>query len=49
MNRINLNTIEQYEAPVIEVIEIVVEQGFAVTGEPKPDGPGGDDDDLGTW
>lgn len=40
----NRNEILNYEAPLVEVIEVEVEKGFAVSGGPEftPFGPEGD-------
>ena len=38
--KVNEMTMEAYEAPMVEVIEVEVEKGFASSGDPE--GEGGD-------
>ena len=40
-------TLAAYEAPKVEVIEVKVEQGFAVTGNPFGENGWGNDTPLG--
>ena len=34
-----LNTKEVYEAPVMEMVEVMVEQGFQMSGQQQSDNP----------
>lgn len=38
----NKNEFLNYEAPLVEIVEVEVEQGFAVSGGEYPGWPGGE-------
>lgn len=39
----NQNEFMNYEAPQVEIVEVEVEQGFAVSGDPRFNNPFGDE------
>lgn len=43
-----MRTLMEYEAPTIEIVEVMVEQGFAASGPTSPS-EDGDGEDGGDW